>query len=437
MNNNRRQVVILAGGKGTRLKEVSGDIPKPMVPILGKPLLQHLIEQCAKYDFLDICLLVSYKGDVIEEYFGDGSQYGVSIQYYRENTPRGTAGALLDILDQLNEQFLVLYGDTYFDVDLGKFWEFYKDKSGDAAIFLHPNDHPHDSDLVEIDKDLMITNLHGYPHDELWRRNLVNAAVYILSKTSLSGINVETEKPDIAKDLFPLMISADKKIFGYISVEYLKDMGTPERLKKVEGDIASGKVERLKLSNKKTAIFLDRDGVINHEVNHLSAPKQFKLIAGVGKAIKRVNQAGFLVVVITNQPVVARGDISEDELLEIHNKLDTMLGGDGAYIDRLYYCPHHPDSGFNGEVVELKVVCDCRKPKPGLLLQAAEDMNISLQDSWMVGDSSADMLAGEKAGVQTILVKTGYAGKDGKYNVNPDFIVDDLSEAVDFVLSRG
>ena len=437
MNNNRRQVVILAGGKGTRLKEVSGDIPKPMVPILGKPLLQHLIEQCAKYGFLDICLLVSYKGDVIEEHFGDGSQYGVSIQYYRENTPRGTAGALLDILDQLNEQFLVLYGDTYFDVDLNKFWEFYKDKSGDAAIFLHPNDHPYDSDLVEIDKDLMITNLHGYPHDELWRRNLVNAAVYILSKTSLSGINVETEKPDIAKDLFPLMISADKKIFGYISVEYLKDMGTPERLKKVEGDIASGKVERLKLSNKKTAIFLDRDGVINHEVNHLSTPKQFKLIAGVGKAIKQVNQAGFLVVVVTNQPVVARGDISEDELREIHNKLDTMLGGDGAYIDRLYYCPHHPDSGFIGEVMELKVECDCRKPKPGLLLQAAEDMNISLQDSWMVGDSSADMLAGEKAGVQTILVKTGYAGKDGKHDVNPDFIVDDLSEAVDFVLSRG
>ena len=120
-----KQVVILAGGKGTRLKEVSGDLPKPMVPVLGKPLLKHLIEQCTKYGITDFKLLVSYKREVIEDYFGNGSQYGASIEYIVEDIPRGTAGALMDALPGLNDQFLVVYGDTFFDIDLGAFWTFH------------------------------------------------------------------------------------------------------------------------------------------------------------------------------------------------------------------------------------------------------------------------------------------------------------------------
>ena len=273
-----RQVAILAGGKGTRLKSVSGDVLNPMVPILGKPLLQYLIELCYKNNFKDIKILASYNSEKIIDFFGDGSEYGVAIQYHIEETPRGTAGALLDIVHQLDENFLVMYGDTFIDVDLDLFWNYHQKKSGDVSIFLHPNDHPQDSDLVEMDENFKVTKIYGYPHDKQWKRNLVNAALYIFNKSSLDNINLLSEKPDIAKHMFPLMLECKKKLCGYLSVEYIKDMGTPERLKKVECDILSGKVESLKQSTQKSALFLDRDGVINHEVNHLSSVDQLKLI---------------------------------------------------------------------------------------------------------------------------------------------------------------
>ena len=440
MGNNRRQVVILAGGKGTRLKEVSGDLPKPMVFVLGKPLLQHLIEQCVEHDITDIKLLVSYKKEVIEDYFGDGGQYGASIEYIVEDVPRGTAGALMDVLPELDDQFLVVYGDTFFDIDLGAFWEFHQKQLSGASIFLHPNDHPHDSDLVEVDADLRVQKIHPYPHDAQWRQNLVNAAVYMFNKDVLQGLKSSlvsiSEKPDIAKNLFPLMLDAGKELYGYVSTEYIKDMGTPKRLLKVERDINSGKVESLKKQTPKVAIFLDRDGTINKEVDHLSNIAQFELIEGVGEAICQINAVGILVVVVTNQPVVARGDLKESELQIIHNKMDTLLGKQGAYIDKLYYCPHHTDSGFENEVVELKFDCDCRKPKTGMFEQAKEDLNIVLEKSWMVGDSYRDILAAQSAGMKSVLVQTGYAGKDSCKNVNPDLFAQDLRAAVGLILKE-
>ena len=429
-----KQVVILAGGDGTRLKKVSGSLPKPMVLIHGKPLLQYLIEQCVKYNFLDVHLLVSYKSSIISDFFGSGRRYGVSITYHVESVPRGTAGALLDILQHLDDVFLVLYGDTFFDIDLGKIWDFHLKKRGDASLFLHPNDHPADSDLVSMNNDLRITNIYGYPHDGKWRRNLVNAALYVFSKKNICNINLPLERPDIAKNLFPLLVKSGRVLYGYLSTEYIKDMGTPERLKKIENDVKSGKVKSLRLASKKKALFLDRDGVINKEVDHLNKLDQLVLIDNIGKAIRKINQAGILAVVVTNQPVIARGELNNSDLQDIHNKLDTLLGLEGAYIDRVYYCPHHPDKGFKNEVKELKIDCDCRKPKPGLLLQAAKEMNISLQDSWLVGDSSGDILAGKQAGVKTILVKTGYGGTDMKYRVRPDLIADNLLAAVKVIL---
>jgi len=431
-----RQAVILAGGKGTRLKSITGDLPKPMVSILGAPLLQHLIEQCVAYDIVDIKLLVSYRKEAIEDYFGDGSQYGVSIQYIVEDIPRGTAGALIDALPELDEQFLVVYGDTFFDIDLSSFWNFHQNQAGDISIFLHPNDHPHDSDLVEVDPSFQVLKIHPYPHDSQWRQNLVNAALYMINKSALKGIDFVLDRPDIAKDLFPLMLESGKKLYGYISTEYIKDMGMPKRLSKVERDIDSGKVKLLKKQTPKMAIFIDRDGTINQEVNHLSSQDQFELLDGVGEAICQINAAGILAVIVTNQPVIARGELEESELKVIHNKMDTLLGSQGAYIDRLYYCPHHADSGFEGEVEALKFDCDCRKPKIGLFTQAKKDLNIVLEKSWVVGDSTRDILAAQNAGMKSILVETGHAGKDCSFEVNPDFIAKDLNEAVKLILKE-
>lgn len=428
------QAVILAGGKGSRLKTVSDVLPKSMVPIKGKPLLQYLIEQCVRYNILDIKILVSYKKEFIKNYFGDGSKFGVVIQYIVEDTPKGTAGALINALPVLNNNFIVIYGDTFFDIDLREFSNFHFDKGGDVSIFLHPNDHPYDSDLVEINSNFLVKNIHSYPHNNQWRQNLVNAAIYIFNKNSLYGVQLTSERPDIAKDLFPKMLVSNKKIYGYISTEYIKDMGTPERLSKVDRDITSGKVASLAKKKPKIAIFLDRDGTINQEVNHLSSLDKFELIEGVGDAIYQINLSGILAIVVTNQPVIARGELNDYELKLIHNKMDTLLGKYGAYIDRLYYCPHHTDSGFEGEIKALKFDCDCRKPNIGMFLKAKNDLNIQLEKSWVVGDSTRDILGAKNAGMKSILVRTGKAGKDKTYSVRPDFVADDLKEAVNLIL---
>jgi len=407
-----------------------------MFPILGTPLLQHLIEQCVACGIHNIQLLVSYKKEAIEAYFGDGRKYGATIKYIVEEIPRGTAGALIDALPHLDDQFLVIYGDTYFDIDLTSFWGFHNNNGGDVSIFLHPNDHPHDSDLVEVDQFSKVKKIHPYPHDLQWRKNLVNAAVYIFNKNAFEGINSTSSKLDIAKELFPIMLESKKNLFGYISTEYIKDMGTPKRLSKVEEDISSGKVNALKKQTPKVAIFLDRDGTINKEVSHLSNPEEFELIDGVGKAICKINKSGMLAVVITNQPVIARGELKESDLQLIHNKMDTLLGKQNAYIDRLYYCPHHTDSGFKGEIRSLKFNCDCRKPKTGMFIKAQEDLNIVLEKSWVVGDSTRDICAAQNLGMKSILVQTGFAGRDKAFKVNPDFIAKDLLEAITLILKE-
>ena len=193
-------------------------------------------------------------------------------------------------------------------------------------------------------------------------------------------------------------------MFCYDSPEYVKDMGTPDRYVAVCRDYREGKVSGKNLKNKQKAIFLDRDGTLNKYVGFLRNIEQFELIPGIEEAICKINESGYLAIVVTNQPVIARGEVSLEELEEIHNKMETLLGLKGAYVDAIYYCPHHPHKGYEGERPEYKIECKCRKPKPGMLLKAAEDFNIDLSQSWMVGDGENDILAGIAAGCQTALV---------------------------------
>ena len=193
-------------------------------------------------------------------------------------------------------------------------------------------------------------------------------------------------------------------MFCYDSPEYVRDMGTPDRYAAVCRDFAQGRVQAKNLKNKQKAIFLDRDGTINRYVGFLRNIDDFELLPDVAKAIQKINSLGYLAIVVTNQPVIARGEVTVDQLEEIHNKMQTLLGYESAYLDGIYYCPHHPHKGYAGEIPELKIDCDCRKPKPGLLLKAAKDFNIDLSQSYMVGDSENDILAGEAAGCKTALI---------------------------------
>lgn len=220
-------------------------------------------------------------------------------------------------------------------------------------------------------------------------------------------------------------------MFCYDSPEYVKDMGTPERYYSVCADYKAGRISEKNLKNKQKAVFLDRDGTINKYVGFLRSIDDFELIDGVAEAIKEINASGYLAIVVTNQPVIARGEVSFGELEEIHNKMETLLGREGAYVDAIYYCPHHPHKGYTGERPELKIDCECRKPKPGMLLKAAKDFNIDLSQSWMVGDGENDIKAGMNAGCQTALIGEGTHGQNASASSLQQFVKQCLSEEED------
>jgi histidinol-phosphate phosphatase family protein len=434
-----KQAIILSGGKGTRLKEVSGDIPKPMVQLCGKPVLQHQIELLREYEFTDCVLFTGYRSEAVEAYFGDGSRFDVHIRYQVDRAPLGTAGAVLDGWDVLGDRVLVLYGDTMVHVDLDRFWAFHESKRAEASLFLHPNDHPADSDLVELSDDGQVRGFHGYPHDpKQYLPNLVSAALYVVEKRALAPWRAKDgempENMDFTKHLFPRMLRQGGRLFGYRSREYIKDIGTPDRLKQVENDITSGSVRASSLGEARPAVFLDRDGTVTAAMDYVRGVDQLELLPGAGSAIHRLNRAGQLAVLVTNQPVVARGDVSFDELKAIHNKLETLLGNEHAFLDAIYFCPHHPDSGFEGERGELKLRCECRKPGTKMLSLAAKELSIDMAGSWMIGDTTTDLQTARNAGVRAVAVRTGYGVADGKYPARPDYEFFDLAEAVDFIL---
>lgn len=397
------KVVIMAGGRGTRISSVASDIPKPMIKIEGKPVLEHEIECLRDQGFTDIILTVSHLGNIIMDYFKDGSQLGVHIEYYFEEEPLGNAGALFKIKDKLTEDFLLLNADAVFDVDFNRFVDFHKSHGGLVSLFTHPNSHPYDSGLIIADEKGAVLQWLAKEDDRPeYYRNRVNAGLHVISPKILD-VEINTSKVDLDRQLLK-PLSGTGQMYAYDSPEYVKDMGTPERYESVCRDFSEGKVQAKNLHNKQKAVFLDRDGVINKYVGFLRDIDEFELIEGVTEAIKKINESGYLAIVVTNQPVIARGEVTYDELQEIHNKMETHLGKEGAYLDAIYYCPHHPHKGYEGEIPELKFDCECRKPKPGMLLKAAEDFNVDLSQSWMIGDSESDIAAGKGAGCRVAFI---------------------------------
>lgn len=421
--------VIMAGGKGTRIREINSEVPKPMIPVLGKPILQYEIETLKKQDITDIILVVGYLGDQIVSYFGDGEKFGVHIRYIEEKEPLGTAGSLFYLKGKVTDDFLLLNGDNIFDVNIERFYEAHKRNPGLVTILTHPNNHPYDSGVIVADKDNLVTKWMTKEEPRLWYRNRVNAGLHFIDSRLLERFT-GAKKTDLDREVLKPLIQ-EKLLYVYDSPEYIKDMGTPDRYYQVIEDIKNHKPEARNLSHKQKAIFLDRDGTINKYVGFLTDIDRFELLPGAAEAIRKINQSDYLAIVVTNQPVVARGEVTFEQLDEIHNKMETLLGKEGAYLDGLYFCPHHPDKGFAGEVPELKIDCDCRKPKPGMLYKAAKDFNIDLSQSWMVGDGKSDVLCGLNGGC-----KTAYIGNDRDISDKADVTASDLLDAVDKILVK-
>lgn len=427
------KAVILAGGKGTRLGDLTKDIPKPMVPLLGKPLVEYQIDLLKRYGFEEVIFIVNHLGEAIENHFGAGEQFGIRISYFHEREPLGTVGGVKAIEDQLQSDFFLLYGDVMMEMDLDRLLDFHRQKKSEATLVVHPNDHPYDSDLVELDEEQRVIHVLPKPHPEnLLYHNMVNAAAYVLSPKIFQFLE-KGRKADFGKDIFPKIYS-QLAMYGYNTPEYLKDMGTPDRLGQVEKDIKSGKVQRRSLAQRQKAIFLDRDGVLNHDTDLIHRPEDLMLYDYTADALKKVNTSDYLAIVTTNQSVVARNLTTIEGLGEIHKKMETELGNMGAKLDAIYYCPHHPDAGYPGENPKYKVECECRKPKPGMINQASARFNIDVSQSFMIGDSERDMGAGRAAGCTTIGVMTGHGLK--KTSLLPDYFFANLKEAVDFIIDE-
>lgn len=413
------KVVIMAGGKGTRISSIASEIPKPMIKIGNMPVLEHEISCLKSQGFTDIIITVSYLGNIIMDYFGDGHKvspvtkqpFGVNIEYFIEEISLGNAGALFFLKDKLTEDFLLLNGDIMFDIDFNRFIAFHKSKGGLVTLFTHPNNHPYDSGLIIAAKNGVVEKwLTKEDSRPVYYQNRVNAGLHVLNPAVLERIT-DTSRIDLDRQLLK-PLAGTGQMFCYDSPEYVKDMGTPDRYRLVCEDFKAGRIAAKNLSNKQKAVFLDRDGVINKYVGFLTDINDFELIPGVCEAIKKINLSGYLAIIVTNQPVIARGEVTLEELKMIHDKLETELGKQGAYVDAIYFCPHHPHKGYKGERPELKIKCNCRKPNPGMLLRAAEDFNIDLNQSWIVGDGENDIKAGIAAKCRTALIGSGSFGQD-------------------------
>ena len=426
------QAAIMAGGKGTRLRAITNDeIPKPMAPVAGKPILEWQIDCLQRQGIQDIILIIGHLGHKIKEYFGDGTAFGVKISYIEETDPLGTAGALAMLPDHLTgSAFFLIFGDVLFDIDLERMRRFHEEREAAATLFVHPNVHPFDSDLVVCDSSGQVQRFDS-KHNvrDYWYQNCVNAGFYLLDRSICNRVPAG-QKTDLEKDLLSAMITDGTPVYGYRSPEYIKDVGTVERIRRAEQELTSGFIAGKNLNRRQRAIFLDRDGTINRKNGLVYREDQFELEPCAVEAIRAINASGYLAIVVTNQPVVARGLCQTEDVELIHRKLETLLGQEGVYLDDIYYCPHHPDKGYPEENPAYKIPCHCRKPDIGMLENCVRKYNIDLSASWVIGDTTVDLQTGKNAGTKTALVLTGDAGKDGKYDVQPDLIAADLLEAV-------
>ncbi|MBQ9273340.1 MAG: HAD-IIIA family hydrolase [Succinivibrio sp.] len=462
--------VIMAGGRGTRIATIYPDLPKPLIPLDGIPVLERGLNSLRDQGVKSVLITVSHLAEQIISYFGNGSgispatgePFGINITFFLEKIPLGNAGALLYLRPYLAEEFLLLNADSLFELDINRLLNFHRSRSSLATILTHPNSHPYDSGLIIADAENKVTQwLTKEGPRPRYYHNLVNAGVHVLSVSlideyltahpnclngtqltvSANTFTASVQHPDSVVDPVDLdrdllrPLAGSGQLISYRSPEYIKDMGTPERLKAVERDVKAGIPKRRSLCNRQRAVFLDRDGTVIRYVPFLKDIEKLELLPGAADAVRLLNDSGYLVIIVTNQPVIARGELSFEGLDLIHQKLETLLDHASAYLDGIYFCPHHPDKGFPGEIPELKIACHCRKPAPGLLLKAAQDFNLDLKQCWMVGDSPSDITAGHTVSCRTILVPRNGVLSSEIQNYSQDYFCSDLTKATRLILS--
>lgn len=429
-----RQAVILTGGVGSRLKKELNDLPKPMVDVDGAPLLEQLVKLCIESDLTDIVFLSGYRAEKIEAYFGNGSKFGVHISHLIEDTPLGTGGALRGAFSILARTFVLIYGDVYMDVEIRKVLDHHYQSESAATIVVHPNTHPQDSDIIETGDQGYVKRILSRPHPvQRITKNCVSAGLIVLNKRELMKVTPLAGE-DFGSVILPRLVDTFR-VSVYSTCEYMRDIGTPKRLSQVREELKRGVPRARRFSTPKSAIFFDRDGTLIRFVPNLVSNTEVTLVDQAPEAIALVNQSKSLAIVVTNQPQVARGLMSLDELELVHNKIEWELGLKGAYLDGIYYCPHYNNVPDETRVSELDYSCDCRKPRSGLFLSAHDKFNIDFTKSWMIGDSARDIESAKRMGMRSIRIQNSFSQASQETASGQDFVKNALLDAVKTCLS--
>ena len=402
------EIAILIGGSATRLKKILRNKPKAFLKIGNKPIIVHQIEKLSAINKkIFILSKIKYKkfNNILKKKFKR-----LKFIFLEESSPLGTAGCLKN-LEKFNfENFLIIYGDLIFNIDLRKFIKFHLQKKSHLSFLVHPSDHPSDSDIVEVDKDFKIIKLHKNPHKKENIGNLCISGISIINKEILKYLK-PNKFQDFSKDVLEKLLKTNLKIYAYNTREYVKDAGTLDRINLIKKQIRTKIYTNGNLSKKMPAIFLDRDGVINEDNLKKQYQNPLKLNYGAVKAVKLINDNGYLSVIVTNQAAVAKGFITLEKLENDHKKLEYLFGKNNAYFDRIYYCPYYPHKGFKGENIKFKKRSSWRKPNNGMFLRAIKDLNINKKNSYVIGDRDVDYLAAKKTGIKCLIVGKKFVKK--------------------------
>jgi D-glycero-D-manno-heptose 1,7-bisphosphate phosphatase len=384
-----KQACILVGGKGTRLGDITRAIPKPLLDIGdGLSLLDLLIEQVARQGFSDVVLLAGHLGHLVQARY-DGRTFGnARVRVLVEPEPRGTAGALVAARDIVDSRFLLLNGDSFFDVNMRALAA----EAGthcEALIALRRVPETSRYGAVELDGNRIVRfreKISGAGP------GFINGGIYVMNSAAVDRIRFLP--CSIETDIFPTLAD-EGQLKGAVRDGYFLDIGLPETLQQ-------GRCELLAL-RRKPAAFLDRDGVINHDHGYVHRPDQIDWIPGAKESVRRLNDLGYRVVVVTNQAGVAHGYYGEEDIFTLHDWIQQEMAGEGAFIEAFYYCPYHPDA----QVERFRADHADRKPNPGMIFRALSDMQIDKQHSFLIGDKDSDIRCASNAGIKGFLFAGG------------------------------
>jgi len=398
--------VILAGGLATRLRPLTETIPKSLVEVAGRPFLWHQLQLLKSHGIRRVVLLVGYLGEQIQERFGDGSQEGMSLEYSFDGPVLlGTAGAIRRALPLLPPEFFVLYGDSYPPCDYRRIQTAFHSSRRPALMTVYRNEGLYDSSNVEFDG----SQIRRYDkQDRTPAMRHIDYGLGVFDRRVFEQL--PEDKPYDLAVLYQELLRAQKLAACEVHERFF-EIGSPQGLQETT-DLIAGR---------RRAVFLDRDGVLNDAVVRNGKPypprsDQFQVAAGAAEALERLKKAGFVLVVVTNQPDVARGNETQKGVETIERRLRAELP-----LDDVWTCFHDDSDG-----------CDCRKPRPGMIMRAAERHGIDRSRSYMVGDRWRDIDAGTSAGCKTVWIDRAYAERAPA--ASPNARVASLQEAVDWIL---